>query len=168
MTYIFGQILGVIGTILCVSIPVYKKKWQMLAAGGCSNLCFALNLLLIGQPGSAMLINLVSVVPVLLSLRHLKKGTSVSRNENIFFLCFYVAFGLVGFSGPVDVLPIIGAVFNVLATFQRDEQKTRALMLCNLAPFTVYYLLVGSSSILAGVFTIITTIVSMVKYRRKG
>lgn len=47
----------------------------------------------------------------------------------------YIVCGFVGYTGPVELLPIVGALFNMPATFQRDVQKTRVLLLINVSFF---------------------------------
>ena len=75
--------------------------------------------------------------------------------------------GLVGFQGALDLLPIGGAVFSTLSIFQRSEQKTRLLVCLNAICFFSYYVVIGSTSMLAELGAIITTIAGMLKYRKK-
>ncbi|MBQ8506771.1 MAG: YgjV family protein [Clostridia bacterium] len=166
MLYYIGQAIGIFATICCFVMPLFKKKWQMLACSAVANVFFALNLLLIGQLSSAIIINIVAVVQTLISLWHVQKGRPVTPAENIIFLILYVACGSLGFKELLDVLPIIGAVFNMLAAFQRDEQKTRILILLNASTFFSYYLIVGSTSMFAELLAIVTTLIAMFKYRK--
>ena len=71
-------------------------------------------------------------------------------------------------SGTVDLLPIVASVFNMLAVFQKDEQKTRYLVLCNASIFCAYYIIIGSTSLLAELLAVITTVIALVKYRNKA
>ena len=167
MMYILGQILGVIASVCCLILPLFKKKWQMLVMNGLANTLFALNIILIGQFGSAVILNIVAVIQVVLSLWHLQKGKPITRAENILFFVLYVGGGFLGFRRALDLLPIVGAVFNMLATFQRDEQKTRVLTLINASIYFVYFAIIGSSSILAEICVITTAVIAMVKYRKK-
>ena len=168
MAYYIGQALGLAATVCCFVLPLMKKKWQMLVVTAASNLMFALNLLLIDQLSSAIIIYLVAIVQAAVSYWHVQKEKPVTAAENIVFLILYVACGAIGFQGALDLLPIAGAVFNMLATFQRDEQKTRVFILLNASCFFVFCLIVGSTSMLAELLAMITTVIAMVKYRKKA
>ena len=54
MQYIIGQLLGIVATVVIVAMPVFRKKWQMLAATLAGNLLMALNFILIGQIGKSV------------------------------------------------------------------------------------------------------------------
>ena len=168
MNYYIGQALGLMGTFCCLILPFMKKKWQMLALTAVVNIFCALNLVLIGQVGSVILIYVVAVVQTIVALWHLKKDTAVTKAENIIFLLLYVVCGALDLRTLVDVIPIVGAVFHMLATFQRDVQKTRVLLLFNSLTFMAYYALVGSTSVFSTLITMTSTILAMIRYRKKG
>lgn len=167
MNYYIGQALGLMGTLCCLILPFMKKKWQMLALTAIVNIFCALNLVLIGQVGSVILIYVVAVVQTIVALWHLKKDTAVTKAENLIFLLLYVVCGALDLRTFVDVIPIVGAVFHMLATFQRDVQKTRWLLLFNSLTFMVYYALVGSTSVFSTLITMTSTILAMIRYRKK-
>ena len=175
LIYIIAQAFGIFATLCCFAMPLFKKKWQMLMINIGGNLFFILNLLLLGlhtgdlfANATAMIVNVVSLVQVLISYWHVKKETPVSIVENIIFLVLYVGMGFVGFQRGLDFLPIIASVFNMLAVFQKDEQKTRYLVLCNASIFCAYYILLGSTSMRAELLAVVTTVIGLVKYRKKS
>ena len=176
MIYYIAQAFGIFATLCCFAMPLFKKKWQMLLITIGGNLFFILNLLFLGlhetgnlfTNATAMLVNLVSLVQVLISYWHVKKNTPVSNLENILFLLLYVGMGFMGFNRALDLLPIVGSVFNMLAVFQKDEQKTRYLVLCNASIFCAYYIILGSTSLLAELMAVITTVIALIKYRKKA
>lgn len=176
LIYIEAQAFGILATLCCFGMPLFKRKWQMLLVNVASNLFFILNLLLLGlhetgdlfANATAMIVNLVSLVQVLLSYWHVKKATPVTTPENIVFLLLYVGLGFIGFNRALDFLPIVASVFNMLAVFQRDEQKTRILVLCNASLFCAYYIIIGSTSLLAELMAVVTTVIALIKYRKKN
>lgn len=175
LLYLTAQAFGILATLCCFAMPLFKKKWQMLLVNVAGNLFFILNLLLLGAHtgdwlgnATAMIVNLVSLVQVLISYRHVQKGTPVTKTENLIFLALYVGMGFIGFNRALDFLPIIASVFNMLAVFQKDEQKTRYLVLCNASIFCTYYIIIGSTSLLAELMAVITTVVALIKYRQKA
>jgi len=174
LIYLEAQAFGVFATLCCFAMPLFKKKWQMLLVSVASNLFFILNLLLLGlhetgdlfANATAMIVNVVSLVQVLISYWHIQKKIPVSTGENIVFLLLYVGMGFVGFNRALDLLPIVASVFNMLAVFQKDEQKTRILILFNASIFCLYYIIIGSTSLLAELLAVITTVIALVKYRK--
>ena len=175
LIYIIAQAFGIFATLCCFAMPLFKKKWQMLMINIGGNLFFILNLLLLGlhegdlfANATAMIVNVVSLVQVLISYWHVKKETPVTMAENIIFLLLYVGMGFIGFQRALDFLPIIASVFNMLAVFQKDEQKTRYLVLCNASIFCAYYIILGSTSMLAELLAVVTTVIGLVKYRKKS
>ena len=175
LIYLEAQAFGVFATLCCFAMPLFKRKWQMLLVNVAGNLFFILNLLLLGlhetgdlfANATAMIVNWVSLVQVLISYWHVKKGTPVTTAENIIFLLLYVGLGFIGFNRALDFLPIIASVFNMLAVFQKDEQKTRILVLCNASIFCAYYIIIGSTSLLAELMAVVTTTIALIKYRKK-
>lgn len=173
--YYMAQAFGILATISCFIMPLFKKKWQMLLINAAGNLFFILNLLLLGAAtgdllanATAMIVNVVSLVQVFISYWHVQKEKPVTMAENIIFLVLYVGLGFVGFHRAIDLLPIVASVFNMLAAFQRDEQKTRLLVLCNASIFCLYYIIIGSTSLLAELLAVVTAVIGLIRYRKKA
>ena len=167
MSYYIGQGCGLIGTVFNLVLPLLRKKWQMLLAIGLINVFFALNLLLIREIGSGIIMNCVAILQTVVSYWHLKKDIPVTKSENLIFLALYVGLGLLGVRKGLDFLPIIAAIFNMLATFQPDEQKTRFLLLINTGIYCTYYALVGAAAMVAEFLSLIATVVGLIRYRKK-
>lgn len=167
MLYVIGQALGVVSAVCSLILPMLKKKSQMLVMTMFTNGLVALNLVMIGRFGSAVLIHSLAVVQAVVSLRHVRRDTPVTRLETGGFLILYIACGLLGYKSVIDVLPMVGCLFNMLATFQRDVHKTRILILINVSTFLIYYLMVGSTSALMVGSTIVTTLLAMVRDRKR-
>lgn len=166
MSYIIGQGFGLLASLCCMIQPLWKKKWQIMVSATGSNLFAVFNLLFLGQFGSGAIICAVGVVQGLISLWHLQGERPVRMIENIIFLALYVGCGLLGFKGVIDLLPIAGSILYMLMAFQRDEQKSRWLLLGNAAVFFVYYALVGSTTVIAEIFAIATSCAAIYKYRK--
>ena len=166
MNYYIGQALGLVGTLCCLILPFMRKKWQMLVLTALVNVLCGANLILIGQVSSVILIYVVAVVQSAVALWHLKKDTQVTLAENILFLLLYVVCGALDLKSLVYVIPIVGAVFHMLATFQKDVKKTRVLLVFNSLTFMVYYFLVGSTSVLSTLITLSSSLLAMYRYRK--
>ena len=70
--------------------------------------------------------------------------------------------GSLGFSGWLDILPIIAAVFNMLAIFQPDEQKTRVLIFLNAGTYFSYYCALGATSMFAELLAAVTAVIGLI------
>ena len=180
MSYIIGQLLGIVATIIIVAIPVFRKKWQMLAATLACNLLMALNFILIGQIGSAIWLYFVAIVQTLVSMGHTEKGTKVQPWEQLLFCALYVGLGIFGIvtapdfvpeinaANLLEVLPIIGSAMLTFSIFAPNEQTTRIFLLINTTIWSVYTAIVGSTGFFAEVITTIATAWALWKYRRKA
>lgn len=167
MAYYIGQIIGIIVTVGAIINLQLKKKQHMFILSIAVNILAALNIFLLGQMGSAVIINIVAVLQILLSLWHDHKKTEVTLVEKIIFLILYVAGGLAGYKVPIDVLSIVAAVFYMLAMFQKKEQNIRLFLLANMSAWTVYHLIIGSTAVFAQIAGIISSLIAMYRYRKK-
>jgi hypothetical protein len=179
MSYIIGQFLGICSTVCTIILPFLKKKWQLLIANILVNLLICLNMILIGQFGSAAFLCLVAVVQSIVSIGHSTKGTKVSLTEAIIFTVLYVgagAFGIItapGFvwevnaSNLLELMPIIGALLLMVSVFSPDEQTTRKWLLGNAIIWTVYTAIVGSTAFFTDLVAVISTSSALYKYRKK-
>lgn len=179
MPELLGQVLGVLVTLLCIVCPLMKRKWHMLILSVIVNLMAAANLLLLGQIGSAIAINLLAVIQLLLAMWHYKKEIPATRAENVLFLVLYIGIGLAGalMSGQIalpltwraglEMLPILAVTPFCIAVFVRDEQKTRLLNLVNAAIWIVYYGVIGSTVLFAQIVGLAANLIALIKYRKK-
>ena len=179
MSYIIGQILGILSTVCTIILPFLKKKWQLLAANVLVNLLICLNMLLIGQFGSAAFLCMVAMVQSVVSIGHTTKGTKASLPETILFAILYVGAGIFGIlTAPgfvwelntqnlLELMPIIGALLLMISVFSPDEQTTRKWLLGNAIIWTVYTAIVGSTAFFTNLFCMISTSTALYKYRKK-
>ena len=149
-------------------MPLWKNKWQMHVTSAIANVDATVNLVLLGEYGSAAIINLVATVQVLISLWHVQKEKPVTRAENVIFFIAYVVLGCIGLKKALDVLPIIGVLIYMFLAFQRDEQKSRMFTLANSLVFLAYYLVLGSTVVFAEIFAAVSSVVALIKYRKKA
>lgn len=179
MLYYVGQGIGIVATVFSILMPILKKKTHMLINTIVVNILMALNFVLIGQIGSAACLCMVAVAQSFVSLYHEKKGNKINVAEIIIFLILYVTCGFAGimlapgfvmeisYRNILELLPIAGSIMCMTFVFVEDEQKARKLLLATALIWTVYTALVGSSTIFAQLFTVVTTCVSLYKYRKR-
>lgn len=168
MLEIIGQGLGILATVMTILLFQLKTKKQMLLVNIISNLAVATNVLFINNEfNSGVIICLVAIVQLLVSHIHDKKGTEVTLKEKIIFLVLYIAGGLVGFTGPKEILPIIAAVFYMVAMFQKNPQRIRYILLGNMSAWIIYFLFPFSTSIFAQIAGIISSLIGIYRYRKQ-
>ena len=141
-TYWLGQAFGIFALLCCFIMPLFRKKWQMLVLTALGNLFFALNYIAIGEIRTGMVAN-VGLCILLLVLK--------TEEYNIW----------------LELLPLVAAAFNTLATFERDEQKTRILTLINAGTYFAYYAVLGMSSMFAELLAAVTCVIGLIRYRKK-
>lgn len=178
MQYIIGQLLGIVATVVIVAMPVFRKKWQMLAATLAGNLLMALNFILIGQIGSAIFMYFVAILQTLVSMVHLRRHSPVQTWEQMLFCGLYVGLGIFGIvtapgfqpewngTNLLELLPIIGSAMLTFSIFAVREQTTRVFLLINAIIWSVYTGIVGSTGFFAEVITAMTTVYALWKYRK--
>ena len=167
MAYYIGQILGILVTVGAVVNLQLKNKKHMFILSIAVNLLSSLNILLVDQWNSGVIICAVAVIQLLFSLWHDKKGTKANLPEKIFFVALYVGGGLLGYNAPIDILSIVAAILYMVAMFQKKEQNIRLFLLANMSCWTVYHLVIGSTAIFAQIAGIISSLIAMYRYRKK-
>ena len=166
MEYYIGQALGILVTIGAILTMQIKNKKPMLIVSAIVNVLSALNILLLDKFNSGVIICLVAVFQIIFSLWHEKKGTEIPLVEKIIFLVLYVAGGVLGFEKPLDILSIIAAVLYMLAMVQKKEQHIRLFLLGNMATWTVYHTILGSTAVFAQLAGIISSLIALYRYRK--
>ncbi|MBO5934116.1 MAG: YgjV family protein [Clostridia bacterium] len=165
--YYIGQIVGILVTIGAIVNLQLKKKQHMYILSIIVNILSALNILLLDGFSSGVIICLVADIQIVLAILHDKKQTEVHLAEKIIFFVLYVAGGLLGFKTWIDVLTIIAAALYMFAMFQKKEQHIRLFLMGNMATWTVYHAILGSTAIFAQIAGIISSVVALVRYRKQ-
>lgn len=166
MTYYIGQFLGIVVTLGAILTMQIKNKKPMLIVSAVVNVLSAMNILLLDKFSSGVIICLVAVFQIVFSLWHEKKGTEIPLIEKIIFLVLYVAGGIFGFEKGIDILSIIAAVLYMLAMIQKKEQHIRLFLLGNMATWTVYHTILGSTAVFAQIAGIVSSLIALYRYRK--
>lgn len=166
--YYIGQAVGILVTIGAVVNLQLKKKQHMYILSIIVNILSALNILLLGGFSSGVLICLVADIQIAMAIWHDKKQTEARLPEQLIFLALYVVSGLLGFNTWIDVLSIVAAVLYMLAMFQKKEQNIRLFLLGNMATWTVYHAVLGSTAIFAQLAGIVSSVIALVRYRKNS
>ena len=175
MKYLIGQIIGILATATDISIPQFKKKWQMLVANILVNTLLGLNLVFLEEIGSGIYLFAVAVVQAIVNLVHTLKEQPPKKWEYILFFCLYVGLGFYGLvTSPgfvpgingknlLELLPIIGAVFSMLFVSTREEGKARKFLMCCNVCWAVYHGIIGSTAIFGAIFSGISCTIAILR-----
>ena len=177
MNYWIGQAFGIAATVAGVSVPVFKKKWQMLVMSLANNIFGALNLVFLDAIGSGIFLFGVAAVQAVVNIGHALRNTSGKTLEKVIFVILYLGLGFYGlFTGPnyvpginaqnlIELLPIIAAVMNMCFVFSPGEKQARIFfILCN-AMWMFYYIIIGSSAMLCSIISVGTGLFALYRNR---
>ncbi len=172
---VIAQLFGLLQSTCCIIGPYFKYRWQMLVNSIVSVSFLIINLLLlsIATPDSAVnlssiILNFVALVVLSFSLWHVRKGTQAPIAEKVIFFVVFLSLGCIGFESAIDILPLLGAVFFMIASFQHDEQKTRVQYLFNTASWFTYHCIVGSSAAIGQLVSFCMYAYALYRYSDKG
>lgn len=171
MLHTIGQWFGILSALCCLIGPFWKKKWQMLLNSVAANLFIIINLIMIGQGTSVIIMNSVAIVQIFLSLYHVLNNSSVKMAENIVFIIVYAVLGSLGIKNIFDVMPVIGSEVFMFSVFEKNEQKTRMWLLANALIYFVYFVIIGSSAALSQGLSVIMIVIALCNqnlYKSKG
>lgn len=179
MQYLIGQGFGILATIAGVILPIFNKKWQMLVMSIANNVFCALNLIFLDEIGSGIFLFAVATVQAVVNMVHALRNNDGKAFEKIIFAVLYLGLGFYGlFTGPsyvpginarnlLELLPIAAAMMNMCFVSSRGEKQARIFfVLCNFL-WMLYYIIIGSSTVLGAAFSVATGLFALYKNREK-
>lgn len=166
MSYYIGQIFGLLVTVSVVLSLQMKKKGQILALSIIVNLFSVGNILLLDGFNSAVLVNVLACLQILMTFWHEKKNLAVPLWEKLLFFALYMVLCVLGYHKPLDLLSFVAAAFYMLSVFQKKEQTMRLFLLGNMSTWAVYHLILRSTSFFAQLAGITSSVIALVRYRK--
>lgn len=166
MRYYVGQALGLLITVGVVLSLQMKKKGQILTVSLMANLLSAGNVLLLDGFNSAVLVNVLACLQILVTFWHEKKQLAMPVWEKLAFFGLYMALCVWGYHKPLDLLSFVAATFYMLSVFQKKEQHIRLFLLGNMTTWAVYHLILGSTALLAQLAGITSSVIALIRYRK--
>ncbi len=166
---IAGQIVGIVAMILNILAVQFKKPKHLFICRLVASALWGLNFLLLGSPTGAI-INIVNIVR---SIFLLNKKT-VTRPFLYITIGLYIVSGLLTMDHSlsllmfVDVLIIAGQVVDSMGMWTGKFRYIRYCQLFAISPiWLVHNIIVFSiGGIITEVFTIISTLIAMYRYRK--
>ncbi len=162
-----SNILGYIVTgasLLSVQLP---KRWQMLLCSAFVNFLAGVSLVLSVGLTSAPAMNFVGTAQCLINTVHCVKQQKVSNAEKIVFTVLYLVGGFLGYKSPIDMMTITGTMLFMVSTFQKNEQKARAIGALNLIVYILYYIIIRSTLIYAQLLALCSSVIALLRYKKQ-
>lgn len=163
---IIGQTLSVIATVITVFSYQLRTKEKILFAQIISTACLAGSYFLLGAT-SGFCLNIVGIVRNVCYYFQPKKGI-FPYLSGAFFAVAMAVVGALFWQGPADLLIITALVINavMLSAFSAQALRYSILFTCTLmTTYAAIHLNVGA--ILNESFSVISSAVGIVRYRRK-
>lgn len=166
---LIGQIVGIIAMVINIVAVQFKKPRQLFICRLISSALWGLNFLLLGSPTGAI----INIVNIIRSIFLLRKETTTKTFLWI-TMVLYTAAGLLTMHYELSVLMIID-IFIILSQlvdsagmWTNDFRIIRYCQLFAISPvWLVHNILVFSiGGIITEVFTIVSTLIAMYRYRK--
>ena len=176
MAEILGQFFGILVMIGCIVNNQFPKRWQMLLGLAVINLFSSLNQLLVGSGLTAALLGFVAVIHCPINAYKSKKELPIHLWENIFFSILYLSAWVVGFivstkNGTplyLDIMTLLATVCFLGSVFFPKERDIRLCTLTNSFIYFVYDTLNLNIAAVAKLFSVISAVIALYRYRNKG
>ena len=153
--------------ILLLIAVQFRLRTHILRLRIVASLLWVVHFLLLGAPTGAMM-NVIGAGRTYVFNRW---GAAANRSMLIFWSMFMLTIvaGAIAWHVWWSIFPIIGMSFATVATWQRNEQKIRFILLLACPFWFIYNVLAGSyAGMLTEVLTVVSLCVSLWRYRKAG
>lgn len=162
---VITQIIGILGMIFAVISFQYKKNTHFFIMQGIVNCLFFVHFLLLGQPAGAFMNLLGLFRSICLNVKKLRNVVS----EIVLILCF-IAVTIIFYENWLTILILVAQLTGTVAYWLDNGKVIRICQLAISSPAWLIHNAINFSigGILAEVFNIVSTIVSLVRFRKTG
>ncbi len=170
MTVYIAQAVGIVAMAINILAVQFKKPRQLFICRIIASFLWGVNFLLLGSPTGAI----INIVNIIRSLFLLNKKTS--GKPFLWITCLlYTAAGLITMNYAdtlllvIDVLIILSQLVDSVGMWTNNFRNIRYCQLFAISPVWLVHNIVVFSigGILTEVFTIISTVIALLRYRTK-
>ena len=161
---IIAQVLGLIAMAVCIISFQFKKNKHLFIVQGISSTLFFVHYLLLGQEAGAFM-NLLSIMrSVCLNVKFLR-----NRVCEILLIIGFVVVAAITFENWLTILILIAQIGGTIVYWQNKAKRIRIFQLSVSSPCWLIHNIASFSigGIITEVFNIISTIISLVRFRKK-
>ena len=165
--YVLVYGIGIIAVCLSVSAYQFKHRTSIVVCSSLGQTCWVIYFVLQGDLVSAVVCGFSAIILALLSKKDRWKWTAHPAMLAL-YISVFVVFSLLTFRVWNDIFPLIAGIFMVIANSRSSEKKLRKFALiycicCLLNSITKLY----AVALVCDVFSLVSNIVSMIRYRDK-
>ena len=170
MILIVSQIIGVCAVGLYLLSYQLKKRSHIVWVTCISNALYVLQYILLGAFSGAIMDTLSTVGSFLAGAKHSPRLSAYTKwiaGANLLIIAVTGITIAVVQRDPVELIPILGAVFQTGGLWCEDEQKIRRYGLCS-APFWLVYNFISQAygAALGSVLAIVSAATALIRYRK--
>lgn len=165
--YIFAQVLGIIASAVAIIAFQMRKKWHILLLSMFANFLSIIVFLLLNGFSSAVTVNIIAVVQCAINGYLSYKGREASVIQKAIFMSLFFISGILGYKVSLDIMPIAASLVFAWSAFQKKEQHIRMFLLVNVLLWIVYDAIVGTTAVLGQIFSLISILIAIYRYRNK-
>ncbi len=167
-SFIIAQIFGILGIIASVCSMQFKKRKNIFIALLLLNLFSALNFVFLGSWASAY-VCFFAIFEMIVNYLYEKKKKTTPQVVVALYILINIALGMIAFSGPLDILPILCALVFCGTILMKKEQNIRKATIINQTLWLVFDLIVGAYFFaVSNILTLISTGIALYRYKRKN
>ncbi len=160
---VFIRFFGVVGLALCVLSFQFKKHKGIMIVKTCSELCFAVQYILLGAWTGALLDG-VSILRNSLFAWNVEKKRS-TLPVIIAFGMLVIVLGISSWAGPISILPVAAKLISTVSYGMKKERILRLIALPSCILWVIYNLTIGGfEAAISDTLTFASILVAIYKF----
>lgn len=163
---LLAQIIGIVVTVMCIVSYQLKRKWQMLFVSFVANFLNVIMFFILNGITSAVMVSLIATAQCSVNAFLAYKEREPSLAQKIIFMILYVVSGTLQYKVLLDILPILASLLFMISVFQKTERKLRVFCAANTVIWIIYDCIVGTTAVFAQIFSLISILVALFRYRK--
>lgn len=162
---IIAQAIGIIAMVLCISSFQFKKNKHLFIVQGISSTLFFVHYLLLGQNAGAFMNMLAILRSVCLNFKILR-----NRVCEILLIIGFLAIAALTYQNWLTILILIAQIGGTVVYWQNNAKRIRIFQLSVSSPCWLLHnaFIFSIGGIITEVFNIISTTISIVRFRKSG
>jgi len=164
--FIITQIIGFIATGIAIASFQAKRRITILALQTGANLLWMVHYLMLGKY-SAVFANLLGAARNVIYGFRGKYKFADSKIIPVISVIVFAVTGVLTYTNPFDILPMLAMIFASLAFFVKEERKLRYMSLLIATPWLTFAVYAGSiAGIISDGSVLISIILAIIRYRK--
>ena len=165
---IIAQIVGAFAVIFWVISIQRKKHYKILLLECIANILYTVQYMLLGVFLTSFM-NFTSAIRCFIFYKKRKENQEISKIWLIIFLSLIVIMSIFTYDGYLSLIPVIITIFYTIASWIKEANFLRIVFIIAAVVWIYYNYMVGAYvSIIGNVFEIISGVISLIRFSKKG